>query len=92
MATECRNCLRRMATEHAATMVCTGRNDPVAIDHRASGHFGKEGINYMCRNLGYWEMKDWITIVKWLIENAGVDKTKSRISGFIMVVIWAVMH
>lgn len=27
-------------------------------------------------------MKDWITIVKWLIENAGVDKNKVCISGF----------
>jgi dipeptidyl-peptidase-4 len=54
----------------------------VAMDHRASGHFGKEGINYMHRNLGYWEMKDWITIVKWLIENANVDKNKVAISGF----------
>ena len=54
----------------------------VAMDHRASGHFGKEGVNYMHRNLGYWEMKDWITIVKWLIENAGVDKNKVAISGF----------
>ncbi len=54
----------------------------VAIDHRAGGHFGKEGVNYMHRNLGYWEMKDWITIVKWLIDNAGVDKEKVAISGF----------
>lgn len=54
----------------------------VAMDHRASGHFGKEGINYMHRNLGYWEMKDWITIVKWLIDSASVDPTKVCISGF----------
>lgn len=54
----------------------------VSIDHRASGHFGKEGVNYMHRNLGYWEMKDWITIVKWLIDNASVDKSKVGISGF----------
>ncbi len=54
----------------------------VQMDHRASGHFGKEGINYMHRNLGYWEMKDWTTIVKWLIENANVDKKKVAISGF----------
>lgn len=54
----------------------------VAMDHRASGHFGKEGINYMHRNLGYWEMKDWTTIVKWLIENASVDPKKVCISGF----------
>jgi dipeptidyl-peptidase 4 len=54
----------------------------VAMDHRASGHFGKEGINYMYRNLGYWELKDWTTIVNWLIANANVDAAKVAISGF----------
>ncbi|MFN5334454.1 MAG: DPP IV N-terminal domain-containing protein, partial [Bacteroidota bacterium] len=54
----------------------------VAMDHRGSGHFGKEGMNALHRNLGYWEMKDWITIVKWLIKNAGVDPEKVCISGF----------
>ncbi|HMO32844.1 MAG TPA: DPP IV N-terminal domain-containing protein [Lacibacter sp.] len=54
----------------------------VAMDHRGSGHFGKEGMNYLHRNLGYWEMKDWITIVKWLLENASVDPKKVAISGF----------
>jgi dipeptidyl-peptidase 4 len=54
----------------------------VTMDHRASGHFGKEGINYMHRNLGYWELKDWTTIVNWLIANANVDPAKVAISGF----------
>jgi len=54
----------------------------VQMDHRASGHFGKEGVSYMHRNLGYWEMKDWTTIVKWLIDSANVDKSKVAISGF----------
>jgi dipeptidyl-peptidase-4 len=53
----------------------------VAIDHRASGHFGKNGVNYMHRNLGKWEVKDWITIVKWLREH-GADSTRVGISGF----------
>ena len=53
----------------------------VSMDHRASGHFGKEGVNYMYRNLGYWEMKDWIQCVKWLIDH-GADKEKICISGF----------
>lgn len=53
----------------------------VAMDHRASGHFGKEGVNYMHRNLGYWEMKDWIQCVKWLIDH-GADKDRVAISGF----------
>ncbi|MEY3245038.1 MAG: hypothetical protein RL253_179 [Bacteroidota bacterium] len=53
----------------------------VAMDHRASGHFGKEGINYMHRNLGKWELTDWITIVKWLREN-GADASRVGIAGF----------
>ena len=54
----------------------------VAMDHRASGHFGKEGVNYMYHNLGYWEMKDYSTMVKWLIDNGGADAKKICITGF----------
>ncbi len=54
----------------------------VAMDHRASGHFGKEGVNYMYHNLGYWEMKDYSTMAKWLIENGAVDSKKICITGF----------
>ncbi len=54
----------------------------VVMDHRASGHFGKEGVNYMYHNLGYWEMKDYSTMVKWLIENASADSAKICITGF----------
>jgi dipeptidyl-peptidase-4 len=53
----------------------------VAMDHRASGHFGKQGINYMHRNLGKWELKDWITIVKWL-HTRGADPARVGIAGF----------
>jgi dipeptidyl-peptidase 4 len=54
----------------------------VVMDHRASGHFGKEGVNYMYRNLGYWEMKDYSTMVKWLIANGSADPAKICITGF----------
>jgi dipeptidyl-peptidase-4 len=54
----------------------------VAMDHRASGHFGKEGVNYMYHNLGYWEMKDYSTMVKWLVSNGNADPTKVCITGF----------
>ncbi|MEY4703410.1 MAG: hypothetical protein RIR96_1307, partial [Bacteroidota bacterium] len=54
----------------------------VAMDHRASGHFGKEGVNYMYHNLGYWEMKDYSTMVKWLIDSAQADPFKICITGF----------
>ncbi len=53
----------------------------VSMDHRASGHFGKNGVNYMHRSLGNWELKDWITIVKWL-RNNGADSTRVGIAGF----------
>jgi dipeptidyl-peptidase-4 len=54
----------------------------VAMDHRASGHFGKAGVNYMYHNLGYWEMKDYATMVKWLIANGQADPNKICITGF----------
>jgi dipeptidyl-peptidase-4 len=54
----------------------------VAMDHRASGHFGKAGVNYMYHNLGYWEMKDYSTMVKWLIANGQADPNKICITGF----------
>ncbi len=54
----------------------------VAFDHRASGHFGKEGVNYMYRNLGYWEMQDYMTMAKWFIANGQADPAKIAITGF----------
>ena len=54
----------------------------VAFDHRASGHFGKEGVNYMYRNLGYWEMEDYMTMAKWFIANGQADPTKIAMIGF----------
>ena len=54
----------------------------VSMDHRASGHFGKEGVDYMYHNLGYWEMKDYSTMVKWLIDNGSADPKKICITGF----------
>ncbi|MEO6254376.1 MAG: DPP IV N-terminal domain-containing protein [Ferruginibacter sp.] len=54
----------------------------VSMDHRASGHFGKEGVANMYHNLGYWEMKDYSTLAKWLIANGGADAKKICITGF----------
>ena len=54
----------------------------VAMDHRASGHFGKEGVNYMYHNFGYWEIKDYSTMVRWLIDNGQADPSKICITGF----------
>jgi dipeptidyl-peptidase 4 len=54
----------------------------VNMDHRASGHFGKEGVNYMYHNLGYWEMKDYTTIIKYLIDKGYADPKKICMTGF----------
>lgn len=54
----------------------------VVMDHRASGHFGKEGVNYMYRDLGNWELVDYSTMVKWLIANGNADPLKICITGF----------
>jgi dipeptidyl-peptidase-4 len=53
----------------------------VAMDHRASGHFGKAGQNYIYRDLGKWEMADYITMVKYLRNLSYVDPTKICITG-----------
>ena len=54
----------------------------VVMDHRASGQFGKEGVNYMYHNFGYWEMKDYSDMVQWLIANGNADPKKICITGF----------
>jgi dipeptidyl-peptidase-4 len=53
----------------------------VAMDHRASGHFGKVGQNYMYKDLGKWEMADYITMVKHLEAKYNVDPAKVMITG-----------
>ncbi|MDB5229490.1 MAG: family peptidase, partial [Chitinophagaceae bacterium] len=54
----------------------------VSMDHRGSGHFGKVGQNYMYKDLGDWELKDYTDVVKWLEANANVDPAKVCITGF----------
>jgi len=51
------------------------------VDHRASGHFGKAGVSLMHRNLGKWEMNDYISFVKWLQNKSFVDTNKIAITG-----------
>ncbi len=59
------------------------RNDIIifAVDHRASGKFGKKGLDYMHRSLGKWEMNDYIEAVKWLRKQGFIDETKVGITG-----------
>ena len=51
------------------------------IAHRASGHFGKKGTDYMWRNLGKWEILDYAEGVKWLRTKPFVDPKRMGITG-----------
>ncbi|HHS13931.1 MAG TPA: S9 family peptidase [bacterium] len=52
-----------------------------SVDHRGSGHFGKTGMDYMHRRLGYWEMQDYIRAVQWLREKPFIDSLRIGIHG-----------
>lgn len=53
----------------------------VELDNRSSGHFGRKGINYISKQLGMWEIKDYMDCAKWLGSQTWVDKTKMGING-----------
>lgn len=51
------------------------------VDHRGAGHFGKKGMALMHRNLGKWEMHDYIEVVKYLQSQPYIDGNKIGIIG-----------
>jgi len=53
----------------------------ISVDHRASGKFGKKGLDYMHRNLGKWEILDYADAVKWLRTKPFVDASRMGITG-----------
>ena len=53
----------------------------ISVDHRGSGHFGKQGVSLMHRNLGKWEMNDLIAAVKWLRNKPFIDPNRIGITG-----------
>jgi dipeptidyl-peptidase-4 len=53
----------------------------VAFDNRSSGHFGKVGLNYIYRQLGKWEIEDYMTCGKWLRKQSFIDSNKIAITG-----------
>ena len=55
----------------------------ISIDHRASGHCGKEGLNFLHRNLLNIELVDYIEWIKYLrAEYPFVNAEKVGITGF----------
>jgi dipeptidyl-peptidase-4 len=53
----------------------------LSVDHRGSGHFGKRMNVLLHRNLGDWEIKDYISAVKWLRTKTFIDSKKIGIRG-----------
>jgi len=53
----------------------------VAFDNRSSGHFGKAGLNYIHRQLGKYEIEDYMTCGRWLKKQSFVDSGKIAITG-----------
>ncbi|OQP64937.1 peptidase S9 [Niastella vici] len=53
----------------------------VAFDNRSSGHFGKKGLNYIFRQLGKYEIEDFMTCGRWLKRQPWVDSNKLCITG-----------
>lgn len=54
----------------------------ITIDHRASGHCGKEGLNFLHRNLLTIELSDYIEWIKELYKRPFVNREKIGITGF----------
>lgn len=53
----------------------------VAVDNRSSGHFGKNGMNYIHRQLGKYEIEDFMAAGKWLKKQSWMDTSKLCITG-----------
>ena len=53
----------------------------VAFDNRSSGHFGKNGLNYIYRQLGKYEIEDYMSCAKWLKDQQWVDASRICITG-----------
>lgn len=53
----------------------------VSADNRSSGHFGKKGMNFIHRQMGIYEIEDFMAIGKWLKQQPWVDTSKLCITG-----------
>ncbi|ULQ51151.1 S9 family peptidase [Flavihumibacter fluvii] len=53
----------------------------VSFDNRSSGHFGKKGMNYIYRQLGKYEIEDYMSCAKYLKAQPWVNDKKLGITG-----------
>ncbi|KIC96114.1 S9 family peptidase [Flavihumibacter solisilvae] len=53
----------------------------VSFDNRSSGHFGKKGMNFIHRQLGKYEIEDFMTCAKYMRSQPWVNDKKIAITG-----------
>ncbi len=53
----------------------------VSMDNRSSGHFGKAGMDYIYRQMGKYEIEDYMSCGRWLRSQPFVDSTRICITG-----------
>lgn len=53
----------------------------VAMDNRSSGHFGKKGMEHIFKQMGKWEIEDYMACANWLKQQPWVDGKKIGITG-----------
>lgn len=53
----------------------------VTMDNRSSGHFGRKGINYIFKQMGKYEIEDYMHCAKWLRSQQWADASKIGITG-----------
>ncbi len=54
----------------------------ITVDNRAGGHYGREGLDMVYRQLTVWEVKDYVAWAKWLKDLPYVDGDKIGVEGF----------
>ncbi len=54
----------------------------VTMDYRSSGHFGKVGMDYIYKQMGKYEIEDFMDCAKWLRKQTYVDTAKVCFMGF----------
>lgn len=53
----------------------------VAFDNRSSGHFGKKGMNYIYRQMGKYEIEDFMSCGRWIKQQPWANGSKLCITG-----------
>lgn len=51
------------------------------FDNRSSGHFGKKGMNFIHRQMGKYEIEDYMQCGRWLKEKSFIDGNRICITG-----------